>query len=581
MLFTVTHVKMESLVMKQLIPQTMTAVSVLALALAVGGCGSSGGGDDEMPPEPTPAEKQAMCESGGGRWNADMTCTSAEDLAQERATMQRATIKMKVMEAQTAVNAVNNDSTDAEVGAAEMAVAAAKMAIADAADVPAEEKAANTGTVSALEAQLSTAKMARMDAMDEAEMAEKMAMMKTAMKLYAGISAQMGDGTGNDDRFAAYSGTNDSQISVTFGDGSAAGTAIPLSEDKKTMVADNHGWMGKRYADPAGGDMVEAVVYSDVEAPKQGKKFGGAAADDEFQYALTDGMYTVDGTTATNAPLVGGSSFDHTAGVKEFKLPTNTVAVMIPGSFHGVSGTYSCTPTADNTCAAQVAAEGFTLGQTLDATNAFTASADAWTFKPSDANARVMSTADTMYASYGWWLHKTADGMTYTASAFFDYKGGDDDAELASGFNGLNGTATYMGGAAGKYALSSSTGGMNDAGHFTAKAMLEADFTKNMISGTIDNFVGADGMSRDWSVELMDTAVSATGVIAGDGTVGNTDRQMTKWTIGGTAGAASGEWAGQLYENGTDGVPKTAAGTFFSMYGMGNSMVGAFGANKQ
>ena len=115
-----------------------------------------------------------------------MTCTSAEDLAQERATMQRAAIKMKIMEAQTAVNAVNNDSTDAEVGAAEMAVAAAKMAIADAADVPMEEKAANTGTVSALETQLSTAKMARMDAMDEADMAKKMAMMKTAMKLYAG-----------------------------------------------------------------------------------------------------------------------------------------------------------------------------------------------------------------------------------------------------------------------------------------------------------------------------------------------------------------------------------------------------------
>ena len=563
--------------MKQLIPQTMTAVSVLALALAVGGCGSSSGGGDEMPPEPTPAEKQAMCESGGGRWNADMTCTSAEDLAQERATMQRADIKMKIMAAQTAVNAVNNDSTEAEVGAAEMAVAAAKMAVADAADVPMEEKAANTGTVSALETQLSNAKMARMDAMDEAEMAEKMAMMKTAMKLYAGISAQMGtDGTGTSDRFAAYSGTNDSQVSVTFGDGTTAGTAIVLSEDKKTMVADNHGWMGKRYADPAGGDMVEAVVYSDVEAPKQGKKFGGAAANDEFEYTLVSGMITVDTSAAGVPARVALTGVTRTAGKETFKLPDpnpqGATMIPVPGSFHGVSGTYSCTPTtpADG-CSASVAASGFTL------------EGGAWTFKPSDPNARVMSMADTMYASYGWWLHKTADGMmTYTASAFFGYKGAPtDSSHLASGLDTLNGTATYMGGAAGKYALSSSTGGMNDAGHFTAKAMLEADFTDNMISGTIDNFVGADGMSRDWSVELMDSAVSATGGIAGDGTSGNTDRQMTKWTIGGTAGAASGEWAGQLYENGTDGVPKTAAGTFFSMYGMGNSIVGAFGANKE
>ena len=383
----------------------------------------------------------------------------------------------------------------------------------------------------------------------------------------------MGDGTGNSDRFAAYSGTNDSQISVTFGDGSAAGTAIPLSEDKKTMVADNHGWKGKRYADPAGGDMVEAVVYSDVEAPKQGKKFGGAAANDEFEYALTNGVLAADTSTAGYPARVALTGVTRTAGTETFKLPDpnpqGATMIPVPGSFHGVSGTYSCTPTtpADG-CSASVASSGFTLG------------GGTWTFKPNDPNARVMSADDTMYASYGWWLHKTADGMTYTASAFSGYKGAPaDNSHLASGLDTLNGTATYMGGAAGKYALSSSTGGMNDAGHFTAKAMLEADFTDNMISGTIDNFVGADGMSRDWSIELMDSAVSATGAIDGDGT--NAGRQMTKWTIGGTAGAASGEWTGQLYENGTDGVPKTAAGTFFSMYGMGNSMVGAFGANKE
>lgn len=188
---------------------------------------------------------------------------------------------------------------------------------------------------------------------------------------------------------------------------------------------------------------------------------------------------------------------------------------------------------------------------------------------------------DTMYASYGWWIHKTENGSTFTASAFFDYKGGDGSAELASGVTALQGSATYMGGADGKYALSSSTSGTNDAGHFTAKAMLEADFTDNMISGTIDNFMGADGMARAWSVELKDQAVSDTWLIAGDGTSGNTDRQITMWTIGGTDGDASGEWNGQLYNNGDDGVPMTAAGTFYTEFGQGNRMVGAFGANLQ
>ena len=67
--------------------QTMTAVSILALALAVGGCSSSGEKDDtvvvvEPEPEPTPQER---CEGAGGRWNEDMTCTTAEELAAKEA----------------------------------------------------------------------------------------------------------------------------------------------------------------------------------------------------------------------------------------------------------------------------------------------------------------------------------------------------------------------------------------------------------------------------------------------------------------------------------------------------------------
>ena len=65
----------------------------------------------------------------------------------------------------------------------------------------------------------------------------------------------------------------------------------------------------------------------------------------------------------------------------------------------------------------------------------------------------------------------------------------------ATGVTALQGTATYSGGAAGKYALHSTTGGTNDAGHFTADATLEANFNNDTVSGTIDGFMGAD-----WSV---------------------------------------------------------------------------------
>ena len=434
------------------------------------------------------------------------------------------------------------------------------------------------------------------DADEKAEEAALKAMVATAVKLHAGISAPSGDANGPvaTDRAAAYNAT-DTAIIVSIGDGNNAPSAPAsglhtLSEDKKTTVAANHGWAGKRYADPAGGPMVEAMVYSNVEAPKQGQMFGSrdsakvGTGEDDYLYTLVaspdvGNAVEVVGGTSPITPVAARVSFEgvtRTAGTETFKKKVSTDSkIRVPGSYHGVTGDYYCTPAA-NTCTATVAAKGFTLS-----------TGDVWVFKPDNADARVMSAADTVYASYGWWIRKSADDKTYTASAFVDVKGtstGTDDDDLASGLNGLNGTAKYMGGAAGKYALSSSTGGTNDAGHFTARAMLEANFTTNTaataITGMIDMFTGADGESRNWSVKLNGSPITDAG---GIGEAGDTtdDNAPTVWTIDGTAAKAAGEWTGNLRNNGTDGVPKTATGTFHSMYGTAGSMVGAFGVNKQ
>ena len=225
-------------------------------------------------------------------------------------------------------------------------------------------------------------------------------------------------------------------------------------------------------------------------------------------------------------------------------------------------------------CSASVAAKGFTLAG---------ADSDGWLFTPSNPNARVMDAVDAAYASYGWWIRMAANDGPFIASAFVDNKGTAPADLDATATGALRGTATYMGGAAGKYALSSSTGGVNDAGHFTARATLKATFaTAHKISGTIDNFIGADGESRDWSVKLNESVVSTAGAIAGDpDDTNDTDPQMTVWTRGGTAAAASGQWSGSLQEAGDDNVPKVATGTFYSEYGRAGRMVGAFGANKQ
>ena len=550
--------------------------ALLVAVLALAGCG---GGSDE-PTGPTDEERAAMME------------------------MQEAAAAIEA--ANAAAMALSNASDDAAVTAAEGLIATAKDEIGD---LPAADQAAQLAMLSGAE-NIVMAQRGRLTAEAEADAAkteeerlraeqeaERMrqeaeearmaaeAMAATAAKLYAGISVPTATDTDTADtdtatgtRFAQHAaadGENAGDIEVAIG----AAANVFLAEDKETMVANNHGWVGKRYTrtTPASEGAYEAYVYSNVEEPTEGKKFGHAgAANDDFEYQLTGGQVAVDTTTTAVQARVGGSSFDQSAGIKEFKLPTNTVAVMIPGTYHGVSGTYSCTPTDGNTCAARVAENGFELGLTADVGNAFTGNTGGWMFRPSDPNARVSEAKDTSYASYGWWLHKAANDGDFTASAFVDELG--DGSPAASGLDALNGTATYQGGAAGKYALSSSTGGTNDAGHFTARATLEANFTNNTaataISGTIDQFMGADGMSRDWSVKLNASAITDGGVI-GDAADG------TEWTIGGTAAADDGSWTGTLRNNGDDGVPKVATGTFNSTYGQDGKMVGAFGANRQ
>ena len=499
--------------------------------------------------------------------SAVSTATAALDL-DDRKMAQSADLSMKATALQTALDGFSGIPTESEIAAAQAALDALNAAIAEAVDLDDAAKNAARLAVASAEGRIETAEAARVAedarkaaadkaaadkaaadkaaadkaAADKAaadKAAADKAMAVTAAKLYPGISAQMGAGDGSTfaatDRDAYYN-SDATAILVSSGDGTNTPTEVSatLSEDKDTVVAVLHGWAGKRYADPAGGDMYEAVVYSNVEAPKQGRKFGSADAvtpTGDFEYQLTSGSLTnaqltaaAVGTTPAAASRIVLNGVTRTAGTESYNLPANNPSgisvITVSGSFHGVPGTYSCATDAATACTAAVAAKGFTLG----------GGTGGWTFKPSDANARVMDSADIDYASYGWWLKKTENDATYTASAFVDEKG---TVNAASNLNALNGTATYQGGAAGKYALASSTGGTNDAGHFTARATLEANFSTNTaetaITGTIDDFMGADGQSRAWSVKLNGSQ------IGDDGEIGNASASTdvdTVWTIG-------------------------------------------------
>ena len=508
---------------------------------------------------------------------------------------ERNAVDMAIMDARTAIEGLAADADGGAVAAVQAQLTAAKMAVDENEHLTEAEEDGHTETIALLQVTVTQAQ-ARVDAdaekmrMAEAEEERKRneAMAATAAKLYAAISPASGDNTTlNPEARHATIGPVSGEDSTPFiginygGPLETAGepNGATLNLDKDTMVPDHHGWKGKRYVEEVDGNVItEAIVYSD-EMPTMGNKFGVAGGGDGFQYTLVDGALTIDGTDATYTN-VGGSGFDQSAGVKEFALPTpnpnGATMVTVPGTFHGVAGTYTCTPTADNTCAARRDMEGFTLGLSLDADNVFTASATVWTFTPSDANARVMDTADDEYAVYGWWLRTPATGA-WTASAFADYYGTPDPI---SDLDGLSGSATYTGGAAGKYALSSSTGGTNDAGHFTAQATLEADFDTEMISGTVDQFM-SDGEAKDWSVALQKSGFNAAGQILGAAGANDSTPMKTVWTMGDDAAAASGHWKGNFREVGANSVPTVVTGDFYSEFGNSGKMVGAFGAKTE
>ena len=210
-------------------------------------------------------------------------------------------------------------------------------------------------------------------------------------------------------------------------------------------------------------------------------------------------------------------------------------------------------------------------------------------------------TPDATYFAYGWW-RRNSDALGYQIGTFTDYVGltitgtaGADNDDLA--ITTLEGGATYMGHAAGKYSvlpgLDNPTG---DVGHFTANVTLTADWgteaTLGSLKGTVDGFMGADGMPRDWTVELQKTGLDSLGATDADSVTAGQQFNSTVWTIG-TRADAAGMWEAQLYEASPDtspraGTPTTALGEFTARHGVTGEvdaafarMAGAFGATLQ
>ena len=268
----------------------------------------------------------------------------------------------------------------------------------------------------------------------------------------------------------------------------------------------------------------------------------------------------------------------------------------VTGSYRGARGTYTCG--GQGQCPISRATGGATL---------YTLGAGMWQFTP--AVGAMITVPDQDWMVYGAWMTTPDDTAGTQAigtlfNGFDTYAGA--NGVFTAGTTGLNGTATYSGGAAGIYVDGTASG------LFTAEATLTANFDVNAngnadpapandysISGRIDNFRGTDGVflggdtqaspndpmaggENDWVVQLSRVQFSniTNGIIAPTATTGSADG--VPW---------GGMWNGQLFGPGDTAMnatpPTGVAGQFNAATTMPpdtaaglTAVVGAFGADR-
>ena len=314
------------------------------------------------------------------------------------------------------------------------------------------------------------------------------------------------------------------------------------------------------------GDTTDTVrVYNYVEAPVR-KPFGQVYDVDDGNLAVAaDGTH--DGLVAASAFASGAGTVTHVLNTDTDDAGTVPDIFQIRGTFAGAVGTYRCGGDGTQTCTSSVTEAGVRLA----------GAGATWTFDPD--NGAMAEDADDAYQYFGWWLRNDADGE-YLVNVFHGGVVPTGTTPLA--ITTLEGSATYVGSAAGKFALNSLLGGgAPKAGHFTAAARLEVDFdgsNPGTIEGTVDNFM-SEGNAMPWSVELQSGALVDAGTKAATDTATSPD---VVWTISGEDGDAAGTWSAALHEAGTDNVPKAVTGQFLTNFNDDDGhLIGAFGAVRQ
>ena len=335
------------------------------------------------------------------------------------------------------------------------------------------------------------------------------------------------------------------------------------------------GWRGRTLAK----DGDTTVIYTNIEdevPTSLGELYDIASvkAQADLAYTVVDGEpddSTIHWSYATRADDDDATTKTGT-GVDQ--------VTSFAGSVLGVDGTFSCD---GDTCMAPTMFAD-------DGTIVSTGSGGMWSFAPTDPGA-MLQVKDTAYLSFGWWLNAMGSTGAYEFDAFASATGmGDPIPDRAA--NTVDGSATYRGAAAGKYAMQSTTDDSASGGHFTAAATLTANFDAHIgaadaddpnnengvsIGGAITDFMTGDVSRPNWKVTLKPLAPvpNFVGPITG---------AMTEWATGGAVDG-KGTWSANFYGEEDDTMhPMAATGEFNAVIGGDDNIArisGAFGATKQ
>ena len=570
----------------------------LLLAVTLAGCGGgSGGGADTTDPSGTTPDSALQMAAEAAEAASMAAATAAGNTSDHAAA---AAEKMKA---------------DAAAAAAATAAAAAQTA-ADAGDLAtaqAEQAKAEAAKADA-EAAMAAAAMLASDAMAAEMMAGVAAKTKAAgtkEKAIGAEAAQTGAGHGlGGSGVTTYSleiERDRDGTTVTIND-----SAMEDEDDPKFAKAadlpDSNGFGGSMHvrAMPENDDgetVTEIVIVrTDIAAPKA-TAFAKVAGQ-----ALDVSTNTQNDTpTVTNEALeiptrdfapVASDSFS-AGGAAELTFDrddSNTTdkdeAFETAGTYNGAPGMYRCD------------ASGVDCTVTLDAKGKVTAVSGGWIFTP-DKGA-TSDVLDANFLRYGFWLKNTEkDGATTynEVETFADAVGHTAYPDSNTGMQNAVGSATYEGGAAGVYVKNvfDSEGEIDTAtsGHFTADVSLTATFGGSnaasnqqfTIGGGITNFgLSDDDGDPGWGVNLKLADFSGRGAGDEPGKSEPGNNYANSFSGDAEGGGATGSWSGMFYGSGgettadDDGSatnhPVAVAGEFNANFSNG-AVAGAYGANKK